>query len=62
MKALYNAGVLITINSDDPTFFDTTLADEYMTLQQGVPISGIYEMLRNGYKYAFLPQEELHPT
>lgn len=29
LRALYDAGVAVTINSDDPTFFDTTLSDEY---------------------------------
>lgn len=29
MRQLYDDGVAITINSDDPTFFQTTLTDEY---------------------------------
>ena len=29
LRRLYDAGVRVTINSDDPTFFGATLLDEY---------------------------------
>jgi len=60
VKALFEAGVPITINSDDPTFFGTTLAEEYAHVHEmGVPVEGIYEMIRNGFRYAFLPESDI---
>lgn len=60
VKALFEAGVPITINSDDPTFFGTTLADEYAHVyNMGVAKEGIYRMLKNGFAYAFLPKSAI---
>ena len=60
VKDLYEAGVPVTINSDDPTFFGTTLADEYAHVHSlGVPDEGILKMIENGFRYAFLPEEEV---
>ena len=59
VKALFEAGVPVTINSDDPTFFGTTLADEYAHVHAlGVEDEGIFEMIRNGFRYAFIPEKE----
>ena len=50
----------MTINSDDPTFFGTTLAEEYARANAlGVPEEGILRMIENGFKYAFLPEDEV---
>jgi adenosine deaminase len=58
-KALFAAGVPITVNSDDPTFFRTTLADEYACLaQMGFSADEVVELLRNGFRYSFLPESE----
>jgi adenosine deaminase len=60
VKALLEAGVPITINSDDPTFFGTTLTDEFIHVHSvGVPKDEIFEMLKNGFRYAFLPKEDI---
>ena len=60
VKALYEAGVPVTINSDDPTFFGTTMAEEYARANAlGVPEDGILRMIENGFKYAFLPKGEV---
>ncbi|GAK58605.1 adenosine deaminase [Candidatus Vecturithrix granuli] len=61
LKSLIEAGVPITINTDLPTFFDTTLADEYryIAMATGIQADTIFEMLKNGFRYAFLPQEEI---
>jgi len=59
-KELFEAGIPVTINSDDPTFFGTTLAHEYAHVHSlGVPDDGILEMIENGFRYAFLPREEI---
>jgi len=60
VKALFDAGVPITINSDDPTFLGTTLADEYARVSAlGFTEGEVRELLRNGFRYAFLPEDEV---
>jgi adenosine deaminase len=60
VRRLVEAGIPVTVNTDDPTFFDTTLADEYAYVQDlGVSQSGICEMVENGFRYAFLPHERI---
>lgn len=51
-RKLYDAGVPITINTDDPAFFHTTLDREYQIAEQvfGLP-SG--ELAANSFRYAF---------
>ena len=29
LRRLFDAGIQVTLNTDDPTFFNTTLTDEY---------------------------------
>jgi len=52
VRALYDAGVPITIHTDDPAFFRTTLAREYELAESlfGLP-SG--ELAANSFRYAF---------
>ena len=60
VRALFEAGVPITINSDDPAFFDTTLGDEYACLPAlGFTDRDVLELLRNGFRYAFLPKHQI---
>jgi adenosine deaminase len=60
VRVFYESGVPITINTDDPTFFRTTLVDEYLHLQAlGLGEDAIYNMIRNGFMYAFLAQDEI---
>jgi aminodeoxyfutalosine deaminase len=52
VRALYEAGVPVTINTDDPAFFHTTLAGEYKIAENvfGLPVE---ELAANGFRYAF---------
>ncbi len=62
VKALHEAGVPITISTDDPTFFDTTLTDELACLRDlGLREKDVLEVLKNGFRYAFLPEEDVAP-
>jgi adenosine deaminase len=56
---LYYARVPVTINSDDPPLFNTTLNDEVKLLvdQFNFDINTINEILLNGVRYSFLPVE-----
>ena len=56
VRALYDAGVPITINTDDPAFFRTTLSREYDLAEKtfGLPAG---ELAANGFQYAFQARE-----
>ncbi len=58
-KTLFDAAIPVTVNSDDPTFFRTTLADEYAHLHElGFGLDDLLQVLRNGFRYSFLPADE----
>jgi aminodeoxyfutalosine deaminase len=52
VRALYDAGVPVTIHTDDPAFFHTTLTREYELAEQvfGLPPE---ELAANSFRYAF---------
>jgi aminodeoxyfutalosine deaminase len=59
LRQLHDAGVTITINSDDPPLFNTTLNDEVALLGNAFdfPISEIDEVILNGVRSSFLSPE-----
>jgi aminodeoxyfutalosine deaminase len=59
-RALDEAGVLVTVNSDDPPLFGTTLTDEFLVLAQhwGYDADGIQRIALNAVDAAFLCKEE----
>jgi adenosine deaminase len=52
VRELYRAGVPITIHTDDPAFFQTTIDREYELAEKmfGLPAE---EMAANSFRYAF---------
>jgi aminodeoxyfutalosine deaminase len=60
LHRLHGAGVLITVNSDDPPLFNTTLNDEVALLPStfALDLDTIDEILLNGVRASFLPPEE----
>ena len=60
LKRLLEAGVTVTLNTDDPTFFETSLINEYMLCmnQIGLSIEDTLQIMRNGFNHAFLPQQD----
>jgi len=52
VRALYDAGVQITINTDDPAFFHTTLTREYELAEKLFGLAPD-EMAANSFRYAF---------
>ncbi len=62
LPRLHAAGVAITINTDDPPLFNTTLNDEVALLAQpfGLDIAAIDGILLNGIRKSFLPDERRH--
>jgi adenosine deaminase len=60
VRQLFNAGVPITLSSDDPALFQTNLAKEYLLLanQFGFSKEELKQLSLNGVRASFLPQEE----
>jgi aminodeoxyfutalosine deaminase len=60
LPALYAAGVPVTVNSDDPPLFNTTLTHEVELLDSAFhfDLDTINELLLNGVRYSFLPAEQ----
>lgn len=59
LRKLYEAGVIVMVNSDDPPLFNTTLNDEVALLAHefGFDVATIDELLLNGVRHSFLPPE-----
>lgn len=59
-KKLYDAGVHIMINTDDPTFFKVSLVDEYWRVYKGLKFSldEIKQVIKNGFTAAFISDEQ----
>lgn len=56
---LLRAGVAVSISTDDPTFFGTTLTDELLAVSaMGVPEVEVLELMRNGFRHAFAEAAE----
>jgi aminodeoxyfutalosine deaminase len=54
---LLAAGVIVTVNSDDPSLFNTSLSEDYATLVEpfGLSAEQIDEIVLNGFRSSFLP-------
>lgn len=59
LPRLLEAGVIVTVNSDDPAIFNTTLTDDYTTLVEpfGLSVAQIDEISLNGFRSSFLPPD-----
>jgi adenosine deaminase len=60
LRRLYDAGVPLSVNSDDPPLFDTTLNDEVALLPAafGLTLDQVDEILLNGIRHSFLPDDQ----
>lgn len=60
LKRLIEAGVCVTINSDDPALFNTTLNDEYLHAVQdcGLSIDQLMQAALNAVRTCYLPDYE----
>lgn len=59
LPTLRAAGVAVTISSDDPPLFNTTLNDDVALLAEpfGLDVAAADEILLNGVRYSFLPKD-----
>ncbi|MHA1925631.1 MAG: adenosine deaminase [Candidatus Thorarchaeota archaeon] len=58
IREFFDRGLLVTVNSDDPAFFDTNIAFEYTQLHDrlGFSLADLYAITQNGIKSAFLSE------
>jgi adenine deaminase len=59
-KRLLDAGVKVTMNSDDPSYFGGYMTDNYLATAQGTGLDtdDLYRVAANGFEAAFLPEAE----
>ncbi len=59
LRRLHDFGVIVTVNSDDPSLFNTTLNHEVLLLSEGfgLDLATIDEIILNGVRCSFLPPE-----
>ena len=60
LKKYFDAGVMVTLSTDDPAMFHTSLNREYALAQQvfGFSDEQLREIARNGFEASFLPAEK----
>ncbi len=60
LRQYFNAGLLVTLNSDDPAFFGSDLANEYLLAhtQQGFSAGELRQLAINSIKASFLPDPD----
>jgi len=63
LRRLWDAGLAITVNSDDPPMFATDLTHEYEVLVEhfGFTADELARISLNGIQYSFLPEAEKEP-
>ncbi len=57
VRRMVDAGLVVTLNTDDPAMFQTTLTEEYRRLvdRHGFTESEVLELAGNAFRAAFLP-------
>ena len=60
LRRLFDHGLLVTINSDDPAFFGSDLVNEYLLAhtQQGFTREELRRLAANSFRASFLPEVE----
>jgi aminodeoxyfutalosine deaminase len=60
VRTLFDHGVLVTLNTDDPAMFHTSLTREYELVQDlfGFTDEHVRELARNSFEASFLPAEQ----
>ncbi|MGD0789449.1 MAG: adenosine deaminase [Terracidiphilus sp.] len=60
LRRYFDAGLLVTLNSDDPAFFGSDLANEFLLAhtQQGFTRSELRQLAANSIRASFLPEQK----
>jgi adenosine deaminase len=58
IRPLFDAGVCVTVNTDDPLIFGNSLSEEYVVLHQhlGFTTAELKQIAANGFRVALLPE------
>ncbi|MEC9296315.1 MAG: adenosine deaminase [SAR324 cluster bacterium] len=61
LKEMLDAGLCVTINSDDPAYFGGYMNDNFLATQKGLNLSrdDVIEITKNGFRASFLPQDSI---
>lgn len=59
IKYFYDSGIMVTLNTDDPAFFNINILDEYWNLYSklGFSLGDILKVLINGFNASFAPDK-----
>ena len=59
LKELMDAGVLVTVNSDDPAYFGGYVADNYLAIAEALNLSrdDLVQLAHNSIEASFLPED-----
>jgi aminodeoxyfutalosine deaminase len=60
LRQYFDLGLLVTLNSDDPAFFGSNLANEYLLAhtEQGFTRDELRRLAANSFRSSFLPENE----
>ena len=60
LRRYFDRGLLVTLNSDDPAFFSSDLANEFLLAhtQQGFTADELRQLAANSFRASFLPETE----
>ena len=60
LRALYEAGCNVTLNSDDPLLFGTTITREYLHAvhAMGIPLAGLARIVQNAFAGSLLDEAD----
>jgi adenosine deaminase len=60
IRALYERGVLVTVNSDDPAYFPGYIADNLLVLQREAKLTQdeVVQLVRNAFRISWLDERE----
>jgi adenosine deaminase/aminodeoxyfutalosine deaminase len=60
LREYFDRGLLVTLNSDDPTFFGSTVEEEYVKAhrEQGFSREELKRLAANSFRASFLPEGE----
>jgi adenosine deaminase len=63
IRKLFDAGVKVTVNTDDPISFGNTLTDEYVALAErtGFRRDELVQLARNGFEVAVMSEAQKKP-
>ena len=64
IRRYFDVGLLVTVNSDDPTMFKTTISQEYLVLAQklGFTMQELKRLSMNGIDASFISDEDKELT